>query len=200
MGSEGGAWTPAASFLGEVGAAGPLEGGRALTGRRMKNMVRAPTIGTSPRRGSRMIRSIPWSWGDVRCDTPPMATAPHPASSPYPQPHCPPRAGAETPPSPACLSPPPCRRTSSPPRRSGHHPRSCRDTTEELGGCLCHDTPLALPSKGELQHLLYRGSPQHRGGWGVCRGLRPGAFTTWVAPAAHLMLRSSRICFLWAPG
>lgn len=27
MGSEGGAWTPAASFLGEVGAAGPLEVG-----------------------------------------------------------------------------------------------------------------------------------------------------------------------------
>ena len=35
---------------------------RALTGRRMKNMVRAPTMGTSPSSGSRMTRSVPWSW------------------------------------------------------------------------------------------------------------------------------------------
>lgn len=32
------------------------------TGRLMKNMVTAPTIGTSPIRGSRITRIIPWSW------------------------------------------------------------------------------------------------------------------------------------------
>lgn len=81
----------------------PLGVGGALTGRRMKNMVRAPTMGTSPRRGSRMIRSIPWSWGGSSTEMSPPPHGhdpPHPASSPCPQPPPPPSppAGAETPP------------------------------------------------------------------------------------------------------
>lgn len=63
---------------------------RALTGRRMKNMVRAPTMGTSPSSGSRMTRSVPWSWEEgiggrggtsQRCppphNTPPELPPPH---------------------------------------------------------------------------------------------------------------------------
>ena len=43
---------------------GPVRGtpSRVLTGLRMKNMVMAPTRGTSPMRGSRMTRSFPCSW------------------------------------------------------------------------------------------------------------------------------------------
>lgn len=144
-----GGWTQLCAAGGGDPAAGPGLGGT-LTGRRMKNMVRAPTMGTSPRSGSRMTRSIPWSWtggAALRCD-PPRGHGPHPDSSPCP-------------PSPACPSPPPCRRTSSPPRRSGRHPRSCEHGMWWWGGIPTMTPPPAWGGSGSCW-----GAPQ----------LRPAAF------------------------
>lgn len=45
-----------------------------------------------------MIRSIPWSWGDVRCDTPPHGHSPPPCQPPIPPAPLPPQSRGRDPP------------------------------------------------------------------------------------------------------